>query len=307
MPNMLVMPAYELCDPMSLMVLVIAGNTTQAWSAVFYRWIGRFHNTSQSVTLGHLASNTSPPLVAPVYPMYQSYSKRPAPTPTVFGLGKLIRPATHQPVEMDAGKVPAGFAIRQTHFLSHETDLVAFLEVGFAQRITNDNFELLPFYEVCDKSMIFLFGRKHFSYRRSHSFKAALRSRRCRIVLSEHTKRAQSCHGSHKRDHKHRIAVFHHCVLSFPISTNLFSSRFGTVVIGVWRVTLPPQPANSSLSDPAGVVESASSIVHIVLKQFGEKSVAGYGYVHVWKGSLRPREASVTARVDPAGVRRFHS
>ena len=52
MPNMLVVPAYELCDPMSLMVLVIAGNTTQPWSAVFYRWIGRFHNTSQSVTLG---------------------------------------------------------------------------------------------------------------------------------------------------------------------------------------------------------------------------------------------------------------
>ena len=90
------------------------------------------------------------------------------------------------------------------------------------------------------------------SYRRSHSFKAALRSRRCLIVLSEHTKRAQSCHGCHNRDHKHRIAVFHHCVLSFPISTDLFLSRFGTVVIGVWRVTLPPQPANSSLSDPPG-------------------------------------------------------
>ena len=84
MPNMLVVPAFELCDPLSLMVLVIAGNTTQAWSAVFYRWIGRFHNTSQSVTLGRLASNTSPPLSASVYPKWQDQSNWQEPTPKVL-------------------------------------------------------------------------------------------------------------------------------------------------------------------------------------------------------------------------------
>ena len=40
MPNMLVVPAFELCDPMPLIVHVIAGNAAQAWSAAFERWIG---------------------------------------------------------------------------------------------------------------------------------------------------------------------------------------------------------------------------------------------------------------------------
>ena len=42
-------------------------------------------------------------------PMPQFYPKRPVPMSTVFVLvWKSVLPATHQPVEMDAGKVPAG-------------------------------------------------------------------------------------------------------------------------------------------------------------------------------------------------------
>ncbi len=69
---------------------------------------------------------------------------------------------------------------------------------------------------------------------------------------------------------------------------NLLLSKSGTVIPEVWGVTLLPQLACSSLSDPAVVVESARASVHsVVAVNPVEALVAGFGYFHMWMGRLR--------------------